>query len=364
MLIRRCRVGKALAQLRVGRARFASPIACRPSSAARAKTQPALGVKPRDCATDIRLERAFLKRSIAQAKRQRLDLLEPDPARVPPAGGRDATGENALDDRDRRLKQDPGVDGPVSRRASSRPRPSSGPALPPPPPRGGPDGRGASASRPSLARLAISARRRGRANRGSALDGSSANAAARARAKATSRALSDAQQRPRDRDAVAPAHRLHAAQARDPRPAHEAKQHRLRLIVGVMSSDQRVGADGPRVFRQQPVARLARPLLQPGRRLAPRPYEGVVWDAKPLAELSDASRLGRALRPQAMIDSRRDDPRRCRAAPPIRRPSAGARWNRGRRRRRRARIRAASRGASSASTSAAVRPRGAGGAQQ
>ena len=75
-------------------------------------------------------------------------------------------------------------------------------------------------------------------------------------------ALPQGHQRPPDRHAVAHGHDIHAAQASDAGAAQQAKEHGLRLIVGVMGGEQRLGADRPRIVDEQTVARLARALLQ------------------------------------------------------------------------------------------------------
>ena len=136
----------------------------------------------------------------------------------------------------------------------------------------------------------------------------------------------------------------------------QAEQHRLGLIVGVMGGRRSPRAPIARAWsRQQPVARLARALLQPGRRLRACPDERRVRDAEPFAERAPtARRLGRALGPQAVIDGRRGDRVR-RAAPPIRRPSARSAVESGPPETAISADVAASSGASSASTSAATR---------
>ena len=100
-------------------------------------------------------------------------------------------------------------------------------------------------------------------------------------------ALLQADERPGDRHAVAGGREIHAAQSGDPGPAQETEQHRLRLIVGVMGGQQRVGADRLGMIDEQPVARFARALLQAARGLRPLPLKNAMGDPKPGAERRD-----------------------------------------------------------------------------
>ena len=127
-------------------------------------------------------------------------------------------------------------------------------------------------------------------------------------------ALLQADERPDDRHAVAGGRELHAAQSGDPGPAQETEQHRLRLIVGVMGGQQRIGADRLGVIDEQAVARLARALLQAARGLRALPLQNAMGDPEPGAERRDRLRLLPAFRPKAVIDRRRLDARP--AAPP------------------------------------------------
>ena len=121
-------------------------------------------------------------------------------------------------------------------------------------------------------------------------------------------ALLQADERPGDGHAVTRGHRVHAPQARDAGTAQQAKQHGLRLIVGVMGGHDRVGADRLGVVDEQAVARFARALLHAGRGLRAFPLKNAVADAEPGAERGDRLRLLRALGPKAVIDRRRLDP--------------------------------------------------------
>ena len=102
--------------------------------------------------------------------------------------------------------------------------------------------------------------------------------------------------------ALALARPLHAGETGDARAADEAEQNGLGLIVGMMGGRDRAGADRPRMVDQQSVARLAGPLLHPGRGFGACPDERLVRDPEPCRERRDRLRLGGALRPQAMID--------------------------------------------------------------
>ena len=91
--------------------------------------------------------------------------------------------------------------------------------------------------------------------------------------------------------------------------AQETKEHCLRLIVGVMSGHERVGADRLRVIDEQAVARLACALLQAARWLHAFPLKNAMADPEPGAERGDGFRLVRAFRPKPVVDRRRLDPR-------------------------------------------------------
>ena len=93
-----------------------SPVASGLSFAARPRrlrreTQPALGGEPNERAADIGAVGPPLFESVAEAQRQRFDLLKSDPARVAPARCGDAPRQNPLRDRDRRGEQRASVDG-------------------------------------------------------------------------------------------------------------------------------------------------------------------------------------------------------------------------------------------------------------
>ncbi len=117
----------------------------------------------------------------------------------------------------------------------------------------------------------------------------------------------------------APRSRRHAGEAGDARAAHQPEQHRLGLVVGMVGGGDRVGADRARVGDQQPVARLARPLLQAGSR-ASAPVQTRVACGTPSCRIEPATPPPPP-RSRASGRDRRSRRRRARrAAPPIRRP--------------------------------------------
>ena len=92
---------------------------------------------------------------------------------------------------------------------------------------------------------------------------------------ATSRALETGKQRTDEKDRRVPAdgngRRVrHAGEPGQTAAAGETKQHRFRLIVERVRCEDVFVSGARRGFRQQPVAREARRLLQAGLRLSPR----------------------------------------------------------------------------------------------
>ncbi len=112
----------------------------------------------------------------------------------------------------------------------------------------------------------------GAAEPGLSLDGSRTNGIRSLSQKATRSAL----RTPRS-GRNSPVHRAakcgHAGKAGDGASAKDAHQDGLCLIVGVMSRQNDVGAEPARLCDEQAIARLPRPLLQPGRRLFTIPPE-------------------------------------------------------------------------------------------
>ena len=135
------------------------------------------------------------------------------------------------------------------------------------------------------------------------------NGAPRALAKAIEIVLLQADERPSDRHAVARGHDVHAAQPRDAGSAQQTKEHSLRLIVGVMSGHDRVGADRLGVIDEQTIAGLARAFLQAARRLRALPLKNAMADAEPRAKRRDRLRFVSAFGSKSVIDRRRLDPR-------------------------------------------------------
>ena len=237
--------------------------------------------QPHERPPDIGGERAPFGGGVAQEGRQRFDLLEADPGFVPAADRGDAPGEHALDDRDRLGGEGARVD-----RAVAEPRLDLG---------------GHAGER--LVRLGGAAGEAGETARVEPFVGEPPHERAQARARigrvgvgrvvdernAPGAAEGDevgfrhAEQGPDERDAAAPGRGRHAGKARDARAAQEPEEHRLGLIVGVMGGRDRVGADRLSVSGEQPVARLPRPLLKPGRGLRAGPDERRMRDAEALA---------------------------------------------------------------------------------
>ena len=226
-------------------------------------------------------------RASREAQRQRFDLLEPDAARIASARLGDAPRQNPVCDRDRRGEQRASVERPF--RADPRldfSRQMRQRLL-----------RLARAARQPIERLGVEAflaeagkkraqagAREARVDVGRVVD---ERRAARI-GEGDEVALPQGHERPGDRHAVARGHDVHAAQSRDAGAAQQTKEHGLRLIVGVMSGHERLGADRLRVVDEQAVARLARPLLQAARRLRAFPLKNAVADSKPRAELATA----------------------------------------------------------------------------
>jgi hypothetical protein len=113
-----------------------------------------------------------------------------------------------------------------------------------------------------------------------------------------------AKQRPQERDAAARSRRRHAGEARYARAAQKPEEHRLCLIVGVVSCRDRIGADREGVSGEQPVARLPRPLLETGRRLRAGPGERLMRNAEALAQSRDRRGLVRAFGSETVVDGR------------------------------------------------------------
>ena len=208
----------------------------------------------------------------AESLAQRLDLFEPDPAIVPAADRGDAPGEHALDDRDRLGEQGARIARAcaVSRLDRVRHRPRARRRSLPRGERGGrsPGVQPFGGERPQRA---LEARARvGRVGVGRVFDEGAPRVRGRRRRGRPWRAPSSG------RTSItpsAPRRRRHAGKARDARSAHQPEEHCLGLVVEVVGGRDRLGADRLRVGGEQPVARLARPLHEAGRRLRARPRQ-------------------------------------------------------------------------------------------
>ena len=288
-------------------------------------------------------------------ERERLDLLEADPALVAPAGRRDRGAPStrwtiAIGSREQRARRRSAR----RRRAAPRPRRSRASSASSASAARRARRASRSASRPSSARPPMSARRRGageaRIGVGRILDEGDA---AGMRQKATRSALATPSSGRAMRDAVARA---------SPPPCRRGPRRPSRARGGTAPSPPDRRRDGRSRSRRRRSPARGRPAAGSAPR-APAPARGstgfapvqtsVACGTPSLrAERRDRLRLGRALRPQA--DDRRSR-RRCarRAAPPIRRPSASSAVESGPPETAISGSRVASSGASSASTRAA-----------
>ncbi len=141
--------------------------------------------------------------------------------------------------------------------------------------------------------------------------------APRALAKAMRSRFFERDERAGDRHAVADGHKVHAAQSRNAGAAQQTEKDRLRLIVGVMSGHQRVGADRLRQINEQAIARLPRPLLEAGRGFRAFPLKNAMGDSEAGAKRGDGLRLVGAFGSKPVIDCRRLDPRLAAALRPF-----------------------------------------------
>jgi len=114
--------------------------------------------------------------------------------------------------------------------------------------------------------------------------------------------LGEPEQRARDLDLAAPAARRHAGEPGDAGATQQPEQHGLGLIVEMMRGDDDGRADPPRLGGKQIVARRARALLQPRRRLFALPDQRCVRDAEARAELRHRRRFRRAFRSERVVD--------------------------------------------------------------
>ena len=136
-----------------------------------------------------------------------------------------------------------------------------------------------------------------RAKRASALDGSSMKGAPRALAKAMRSRFFKPMS---GRAIIMPSRAVIRSMPRNPATPdpRNSRKHGLRLIVGVMSGHECLGADLLCVIDEQAVARLARVLLQAACWLHASPLKNAMADAEPRAERSDGLGLVGAFRSQ------------------------------------------------------------------